>query len=158
MRTTIRQVESQLIRQSTRAFTTRHTNAPPSSTRSVRWRAARGAAAATATATAGTALYALLGLKLDTEAKSSASFPTIEVEAEPSIRSPAPALSVEEATAKLRAQEGTLTFDAGGGHTGRFDYIRYASNSPVEDDYAFGSAAGPDRQQWQYWGLFDGHA
>ena len=123
----------------------------------------------------GTVAYSLLGLKLDSPSSfkenhgifndKPSSFPDIESPPAPASlpkpQSPAPVLSVEEATAKLRQGQGSLSFDAGDGHKGRFDYVRYASNSPVEDDYSFGNAAGAGtdgRPLWRYWGIYDGHA
>ena len=130
-----------------------------------RWLIARNAAVATAGA--GTVAYSLLGFKLDSlkpesHAGKPSSNPTIPTSPSSSfVQSSVPALTVEEASARLRQGEGSLAFDAGDGQKGRFDYCRYACNSPVEDDYSFGSAegAGTDgRPDWRYWGIYDGHA
>lgn len=114
---------------------------------------------------AGGFTFSLLGLKLEKDSTSSdnssklSSFPDINGSSVPVLGSPAPTLTLEEASAILRKGEGSLTFDTGDGCTGRFDYVRYASNSPVEDDYSFGTASGPGgRAGWRYWGIYDGHA
>lgn len=129
-----------------------------------KWYNARNAAVATAGA--GTVAYSLLGFKLDSlkpesHAGKPSSYPTIPTPPPSSVQSSIPPLTVEEATARLRQGEGSLPFDAGDGKKGRFDYCRYACNSPVEDDYSFGSAEGAGtggRPDWRYWGIYDGHA
>lgn len=70
-------------------------------------------------------------------------------------------LDVESATEILRKEEYSGTFGSAtseGTQHGTFFKVRHASNSPVEDEYAFGSAPGVDNGLWEFWGVFDGHA
>ncbi|KAK8189855.1 phosphatase 2C-like domain-containing protein [Phyllosticta capitalensis] len=91
---------------------------------------------------------------------SSASIPTLltSESAPPVFDSPVEALDLPAADKKLKRQEQSYSFEVSQGQNGRFDVVRLASNSPVEDEYAFGTAPGPGNTPWAFWGVYDGHA
>ncbi|KAI9713928.1 MAG: hypothetical protein M1820_000658 [Bogoriella megaspora] len=63
------------------------------------------------------------------------------------------ALSLEEATAKLKRDE----YEGQLGDV-KFHFNRIASNNPVEDEFIYTSAPGENGKPWHFWGVFDGHA
>jgi hypothetical protein len=70
-------------------------------------------------------------------------------------------LDVHAATEKLRAEEHTQFFERDGlsdQKKAQFYSVRLASNSPTEDNYVYAQEWGCGLKQWQWWGVFDGHA
>ncbi|KAK7526161.1 protein phosphatase 2C [Phyllosticta citriasiana] len=94
------------------------------------------------------------------EKGSSASIPTIlrPESAPPVFDSPVEALDLPAAENKLKKDQKSFRFEVSSGKNGRFDVVRLASNSPVEDEYAFGTAPGPGQRPVHFWGVYDGHA
>jgi hypothetical protein len=68
-------------------------------------------------------------------------------------------LDLIAATAKLRAGQLSYLSDSRD-PTGvtRFDILRLESNSPTEDEFAFGTVDVGQRKDWAFWGVYDGHA
>lgn len=73
-----------------------------------------------------------------------------------------PALDLDAANAKLKASEQSYSSDAkdatGVDSVSRFDILRLPSNSPCEDEFAFGAVDVGQERDWQFWGVYDGHA
>lgn len=73
-------------------------------------------------------------------------------------------LTPEQATVKLRQNEQSYNIGRGAGVV-RYDVTQLASNNPIEDDHAERivqhAAKGPDsgdaKNDWMFWGVFDGH-
>lgn len=71
-------------------------------------------------------------------------------------------LTPEQATDKLRQNESSFLINRGQG-VFRYDIVQLASNSPIEDDHAekiveMPSPQGQSKNDWMFWGVFDGHA
>ena len=75
------------------------------------------------------------------------------------VRSPVSVLDYAAASAKLRREARTFTFDGSGSAKGRVDLVRVPSNDPVEDEWslAVGQGAG-GANGLLYAGVYDGHA
>lgn len=73
-----------------------------------------------------------------------------------------PVLDLDAANEKLRASEQSFSLDSnsssGESSVSRFDALRLPSNSPCEDELAFGTVDVGQKQDWQFWGVYDGHA
>jgi hypothetical protein len=73
-----------------------------------------------------------------------------------------PVLDLDAANAKLKASEQSYISDvnsvAGESSVSRFDILVLPSNSPCEDDFAFGTVDVGQERDWQFWGVYDGHA
>ncbi|KAK7535030.1 protein phosphatase 2C [Phyllosticta citribraziliensis] len=104
--------------------------------------------------------YAQLRSNSKSDNLPSASIPTIlrPDSAPPVFDSPVEALDLPAAENKLKKDQKSLRFEVSPGKNGRFDVVRLASNSPVEDEYAFGTAPGPGNAPFAFWGVYDGHA
>ncbi|KAI5919009.1 phosphatase [Camillea tinctor] len=75
-------------------------------------------------------------------------------------------LTPDQATEKLRENEGSFLVNRGQGVL-RYDVVQVASNNPIEDDHAekivevaspSTSGQGTASNDWMFWGVFDGHA
>src|SRR6266700_1080474 len=76
----------------------------------------------------------------------------------PATQEPQP-LDLKAATAKLQEVESILpAARVGDKETPEHHIVRFASNSPSEDDYVSTAAPGPGGKKWYFWGVFDGHA
>ena len=76
----------------------------------------------------------------------------------PATQEPQP-LDLRAATAKLQEVESILPATrVGDKETPEHHIVRFASNSPIEDDYVSTTAPGPGGKKWHFWGVFDGHA
>lgn len=73
-------------------------------------------------------------------------------------------LTPEQATVKLRQNEQSYHIGRGAGVV-RYDVTQLASNNPIEDDHAERIVqhtskvpeAGGEKNDWMFWGVFDGH-
>ncbi|KAG5975910.1 hypothetical protein E4U55_007534 [Claviceps digitariae] len=74
-------------------------------------------------------------------------------------------LTSDQATEKLRSLEQSFSVNRGQGVT-RYDLVQLPSNDPIEDDHAEkivevpSRSAGAEgaRNDWMFWGVFDGHS
>ena len=96
-------------------------------------------------------LVSLLGVQLKDDSKNKPKSPFTR-----SSGPPVQVHDVKSATELLKQHSGRQYFASGKGRKGSFDYIRFASNSPIEDE--MDAETGQENAPWLCWGVYDGHA